>query len=251
VISPSELLAAITPRTKLFCTTWVHSFSGHSIDIDGLGEICRARNVLFVVNGSQAIGARAIDISRHPVDAVTAVGFKWLCGPYGTGFCWLSAGLLDKMHRTKAYWLSMLTAADLAGALGDLSVGPISSAADLDVFGTANFFNFTAFAKAVELLIEIGPREVQAHDQALIQSLVDACEETSFRLISPPDASDRRSTLVLIDHENPERINMLMSRLEAAGVYAAMRAGAVRLSPHLYNSSQQIEDVCAAVAEAS
>lgn len=55
VLSPDELRAAITPRTRLFCITWVHSFSGHAIDIDSLGDICRAHDVLFVLNGSQAI----------------------------------------------------------------------------------------------------------------------------------------------------------------------------------------------------
>ena len=89
VIAPDELAAAITPRTRLFCTTWVHSFSGCAIDLEALGTICRERDVLFVVNGSQGLGARPLDLSAAPVDAFTSVGFKWLCGPYGTGFAWV------------------------------------------------------------------------------------------------------------------------------------------------------------------
>src|SRR5262249_42496496 len=37
VVAPDELDAAITPRTRIFCTTWVHSFSGYAIDLDQLG----------------------------------------------------------------------------------------------------------------------------------------------------------------------------------------------------------------------
>lgn len=240
VIAPDELRMAITPKTRLLCVTWVHSFSGHVTDLDALGEICRANDIRFVVNGSQAIGARPLDVSNHPVDAITTVGFKWLCGPYGTGFCWLSPRLMDQLQRIKAYWLSMLSADDLVGELGELAVGPINTAADYDVFGTANFFNFTAFAEAVELLLEIGLQNIAAHNQSLVQLFVDLCQSSSFQLISPSENSERRSSLVLITHENRSRIDTLKHDLDAAGIHTAMRAGALRFSPHLYNSPAQI-----------
>lgn len=245
VLSADELRAAITPRTRLFCTTWVHSFSGHAIDLDALGDVCRAHDVLFVLNGSQAIGARALDVSCHAVDAIVCVGFKWLCGPYGTGFCWLAPRLLDRMQRTKAYWLSMLSADDLAGELGELRVGPLGSAAELDVFGTANFFNFTAFAESVELLLRLGPTRVEAHDQLLVQALVGAVAGSGLRLVSPPGASARRSSLVLFGHEDRGRLAALEERIRAAGIHVAMRAGAIRVSPHLYNTPAQITELSA------
>jgi|HubBroStandDraft_1064217.scaffolds.fasta_scaffold123322_1 cysteine desulfurase/selenocysteine lyase len=243
VISPEELRAAITPRTRLFCTTWVHSFSGHAIDLDALGDVCRLHDVLFILNGSQAVGARPLDISRHPIDAVTCAGFKWLCGPYGTGFCWIAPRLLDRLQRTKVYWLSMLSAADLAGDLGDLTVGPLTSAAEFDIFGTANFFNFTAFAEAVELHMELGLENVETHDQMLVQTLVEAVARTNFRMISPQESSPRRSTLVMFGDPRAERLSALRRRLDDAGIHTAMRMGAIRISPHLYNTPAQISQV--------
>ena len=243
VISPKELRAAITPRTRLFCTTWVHSFSGHAIDLDALGDICRLNDMLFILNGSQAVGARPLDISRHPIDAVTCAGFKWLCGPYGTGFCWLAPRLLDRLQRTKAYWLSSLSAADLAGDLCDLTVGPLTSAAELDIFGTANFFNFTAFAEAVEFLMELGPENVETHDQMLVQMLVDTVAKTNFCMISPQESSALRSTLVMFGDPQAERLSALRKRLSDAGIHTAMRMGAIRISPHLYNTPAQISEV--------
>jgi selenocysteine lyase/cysteine desulfurase len=250
VLSPGELRAAITPRTRLFCTTWVHSFSGHAIDLDSLGDICRAHDVLFVLNGSQAVGARALDVTGHPIDALTCVGFKWLCGPYGTGFCWLAPALLDRLQRTKAYWLSMLSADDLARDLGDLTVGPLSSAAELDIFGTANFFNFTAFAESVELLLRLGTANVEVYDQTLVQALVDTVAETDFRLISPSEPSPGRSTLVLLTHPDSGRLSALEERLSDAGIRVAMRAGAVRISPHLYNTPAQIAELSGLLCDA-
>ena len=53
-----ELLANITPATRVFCVTLVHSFSGYAVDARAMAEVCRARGVKFVLNASQALGAR-------------------------------------------------------------------------------------------------------------------------------------------------------------------------------------------------
>ena len=89
VLESDEVEAAIGPDTRLLCLTWVHSLSGWTIELDAIGSLCRARGVTFVVNASQALGVRPIDVRRAPVDALISVGWKWLLGPYATGFCWI------------------------------------------------------------------------------------------------------------------------------------------------------------------
>ncbi len=106
-LSAAELAAAIGPRTRLLAVTWVDSFTGRTLDLDALGAVCRPAGVLFVVNASQALGARPLDVSATPVDAVVACGYKWLCGLYGTGFAWLHPDLLDRLRPQQAYWLAM------------------------------------------------------------------------------------------------------------------------------------------------
>src|SRR5262245_53395892 len=86
VLQADELAAQISPSTRLLCTTWVHSFSGHAVDEQALGRVCRERNILFVMNCSQALGARPFRVADAPVDAIVSVGHKWLCGPYAAGF---------------------------------------------------------------------------------------------------------------------------------------------------------------------
>jgi hypothetical protein len=81
--------------------------------------------------------------------------------------------------------------------------------------------------------------------------LVDLCDASSFQLISPSEASQRRSSLVLITHEDRSRIDTLKRDLDAARIHTAMRAGALRLSPHLYNSPAQITAVTDLIKEAS
>jgi hypothetical protein len=91
----------------------------------------------------------------RPVDALVSAGFKWLCGPYGTGFCWISRQLRERLEPPKAYWLSMLTQEDLARPL-DVRLKTGLGVRAFDVFGTANFFNFVAWTASLELLLERG-----------------------------------------------------------------------------------------------
>ena len=237
---PEELAAALTPRTRVFCTTWVHSFSGVACDLEALGAVCRENGTWLVVNASQALGVRPFDMS-WPVDAVLGVGFKWLCGPYGTGFLRVRPDLLRSLNATQAYWLAQMTAADLGKEDAEVRLPPGPPTARMfDVFGTANFFNFKPLAAAVEYLLGVGIERVAAYDQQLVQRLHDGLDATTIDLLSPRELS-RRSTLVFLSHKDRARNQVLHARLRERGIEVAYRRGALRLAPHLYNTPDDID----------
>jgi len=240
VIQADELLENITPATKLFCTTLVHSFSGLAIDADALGEICRARGITFVLNTSQALGARPFSPSRTPVDAITNVGHKWLCGPYGTGFCWIKPELREELEYNQAYWLAMQTADELANEQKDIALRHDLGARRYDVFGTANFFNFMPWAASVEYLLAQGIENIAAHNQELVSRLIAGLDPSNYELLSPRDGTTR-STLVFISSRQPQRNREIYERLLNEKVYVAHRAGKLRFSPHLYNTCEDID----------
>lgn len=112
-VEAEDVARHASSRTRVLCTTWVHSFLGHVIDLEAIGEVCRDRGIRFVVNASQGVGARPLSPAALPVDAVASVGFKWLCGPYGTGFCWIRSEMLKELELNRVYWLTYMTADDL------------------------------------------------------------------------------------------------------------------------------------------
>ncbi len=236
---PEELSTALSPRTRVFCTTWVHSFSGVACDLRALGSVCRSNGTRFVVNASQGLGARPFD-SSLPVDAVLGVGFKWLCGPYGTGFIWIRPEMLQSLHINQAYWLAQMTADDLGKVEGELRLpeGP-PTARRCDVFGTANFFNFKPWAAAIEYLLDVGIENIAEYDQRLVQCLLDGLDPRKFDVFSPQESA-RRSTLVFISHKERERNRLLHVFLKDKGIDVAYRRGMLRLSPHFYNTMDDI-----------
>jgi selenocysteine lyase/cysteine desulfurase len=246
VLGSGEVDAAIGPRTRLFCTTWVHSFSGHGIDLDAVGSVCRARGVLFIANVSQALGARPLDVRTAPVDGIVCAGWKWLCGPYATGFCWLRPELRDSLVYNQSYWLSMLTSDDLGQDSLDLTLAEDVGGRRYDVFATANFFNFAPFAAAVEYLLEIGADAAEAHDQALVERFLAGLPRDGFDVLSP-ETGPARSTLVLISAKERARNRSVYETLAAGGIHVAFRAGSLRLSPHVYNTPDDIDRTLAAL----
>ncbi len=246
---PDELRRAITPATRLLCTTWVHSFSGFAADLAGLGAVCRESGVLLVANTSQALGARLLDVGSVPVDAVVNVGFKWLCGPYGTGFAWIRPDLIASLEYNQAYWLAQMTAADLAREGGELRLRPgPPTARTYDVFGTANFFNFAAWTASVEYLLGRGPARIARHDEALVERLVAGLDRAQYALLSPREGP-ARSTLVFVSHRDPARNAEVHRRLKERGIDVAYRQGKIRLAPHLHNTAADVDRVLAALHE--
>ena len=238
-----ELLANITPATKVFCTTLAHSFSGYVVDAQALGEICRARGVKFVLNASQALGARPFNVAETPVDAVVGVGFKWLCGPYGTGFCWLRPELRESLRRVQAYWLSMQTADELGGEQGEPALRDDLGARAFDVFGTANFFNFKPWTASVEYLLAQGIENIAAHDDRLVSAFIAGLDRSRYEILSPLDGP-QRSTLILISHRQTGRNRAIYERLLREGIYVAFRRGRLRIAPHIHLT---IDDIARAL----
>jgi selenocysteine lyase/cysteine desulfurase len=238
-VTADEVLANLSRRTRLFCTTWAHSFTGALVDVASIGEACHANGVRFVLNASQAVGAQPLRPLDLSVDAVTSVGFKWLCGPYGTGFAWVRPDLLASLDVNRLYWLAFMSAEDLVGDRPpDLSrdIG----ACRYDIFGTANFFNFTAWRVAIELVLAVGLETIALRNEALVQRFLAGLPGDRFEAQASPDA-DRRSSLICFSHKDASRNPLVFDRLRSAGIDVAARRGLLRVSPHFYNTEDEID----------
>jgi cysteine desulfurase / selenocysteine lyase len=246
MLTAAALASQLDDRTRVVCLSWVNSFSGRINDLSALGALCRDRGVLFVVNATQGLGSLTLDVDALPVDAVTSCGFKWLCGPYGTGFCWLHPDLQTGLESRQAYWLTLAGErwSDLNQS-GDLSDDDLG-AARFDVFGTANFLNFQPWTASVEHFLAVGLDAIREHNALLIDRLIDGIATNEWSAISGLDPSER-STMVVLE---PRRgsADETISRLARARIDVAERRGRIRLSPHLYNSVDDIDRALTALA---
>jgi selenocysteine lyase/cysteine desulfurase len=238
LLSAAELAAAAGPRTRVLAVTWVDSFTGRALDLHALGTVCRQAGMLLVVNASQAVGARPIDVATTPVDAVVCCGYKWLCGPYGTGFTWLHPDLLPRLRPQQAYWLAMQAGRGL-DQMRDTTVRDDLGARAFDVFCPASFATTLPWIASLQVLLGTGIGTIAAWDQQLVDRLLTGIDPSQYRLVSPA-GGPVRSTLVVLSRTDGTAAQR-HRQLTEAGVDTAYREGNLRLSVHLFNTSAHID----------
>jgi selenocysteine lyase/cysteine desulfurase len=241
LVEPHQLARELSRRTRLFCASWVNPFTGCAIDVTGLARVCRESGVRFVLNASQALGALTLDVRTSGVDAVTCTGSKWLCGPYGTGFCWLTPEFRDSLRPVHAYWLNMVAGQPL-DRIRDYSLRTDLGARQWDVFCPANFFNVVPWTASIEYLLHADPAAVARHDGELVARLLQRLDARRFEVVSP-SGGPLRSAIVILRLREPGNIVAWFERLAAAGVDVSVGAETIRISPHLHNTPEDIDSL--------
>jgi cysteine desulfurase / selenocysteine lyase len=237
-LSGPELAAAISPATRVLAVTWVDSFTGCALDLHELGTVCRQAGVTFVVNASQALGARPLDVPHTPVDAVVCCGYKWLCGPYGTGFAWLHPSLLARLHPQQAYWLAMQAGRGL-DSMRETTLRDDTGVRAFDVFCPASFATTLPWIASLELLQDTGIAAIADWAQQLTDRLIGGLDRDRYRLISPVSGPGRSSLIVL--SRTGGSTAECHRQLTASGIDSAYREGNLRLSLHLFNTPGQVD----------
>ncbi len=245
IIQADELRKEIKSNTRVFCTSWVNSFNGYTIDISQLGEICQANDTYFIVNGSQIIGAKSIDVSKTPVDAITSCGCKWLCGPYGTGFCWIKPELRAILLYNQDYWLTLQSDRPLNRMRTQkYNLKDDSSASKYDIFATANFFNFMPWIESIRLLVNKNINKVEAYNLFLTNYIINNLDYDKYTLISSQNEKTL-STLVIITHKKRDLNSKLYELLKKEGIDISLREGNIRISPHIFNTVDEVDQLLA------
>lgn len=231
----------LTEKTKLLCATWVDSFTGYALDEQAIGKVCKANDVWFVLNATQGIGARHIDVLKTPVDAIASTGAKWLLGPYGTGFCWVHPDLLSILEPNQCYWPVHHGDRDL-DQMRDYRLREDLGAAAFDVFSAASHFNNVPWTACIEYLNAQGIPKIQQHNDKLVDQLINGFDPDQYILHSPRKGP-ARTAIVVASHREPKRTSELFEQLTKEGIDISIREGNLRISPHLYNTREEINQL--------
>ena len=237
--SPDELRAQFLPQTRVFVCSWVNSFTGHTLDVARSARACRDAGVIFVLNASQGVGARGICVRDVPVDVITCCGYKWLLGPYATGFCWINPHLRQRLSPPHAYWLPNVWG--YPEGMRSYSLRPDIGARAFDVFAPANFLTFAPWTAAIEYIQKIGVQRIEEHNAELVRAFLIALDQTHIELLSPEAGARQSAIVVLRNRGGAHSADELEGALSKVGIYTATRNGLLRLSPHLYNSPHDMQ----------
>jgi selenocysteine lyase/cysteine desulfurase len=215
----------VDSRTDLVAFSLVQSADGTVAPYDDIVAAARAHDALVVVDATQACGWLPFDASRADVVAVGA--YKWLMAPRGAAFAYLAPAARARMTPSAAGWYA---GEDVhASYYGP----PLRLAGDARRFDISPaWFSYVGAAPALELIAQVGLPAIREHNVALANRFL-------VGLGRPPGDS----AIVTVDVPGAEE------RLAAAGVRAAVRAGRVRASFHLYSTEADVDLALSALTD--
>jgi selenocysteine lyase/cysteine desulfurase len=241
-VDAGDVLSLVDDRTRVVALSWVQFASGFRSNLALIGAFCRERDVLFVVDAIQGLGALAMDVTNDFVDVVAADAHKWLLGPEGIGLLYVSDRVIDRIEPARVGWTSVCDWINWSRY--DLTY---REGAGRFECGTLNMLGIHALGASLEVLLEFGREQVERRVLNLTDRLSSGLAARGYTLVSsrlPGEAS----AIVAVTHpsKTPQSI---VSTLRERGILIAHRSGRVRISPHFYNTEEEIDLLLDALGE--
>jgi len=240
-VRPEDVAAVVGPRTRVVALDWVSYNSGVRIDLAAIGEIAHRYGALFLVDGTQGVGALEIDVRALPMDVLVVAAYKWLLGPYGTGFAYFSNQAQARLELQVVNWFSVEDSENF-DALPAEEFTLVKAARIFDVPETASFLNLHGLEASLEFVEVAGVRTVTEHCKHLLGALREGLLECGYgaALVSRPELA---STILTFSATAPVATRELYSKLKANHIEVSMRQGLIRVSPYLYNNEDDIRQL--------
>jgi len=223
---------AIDERTAVVCTGHVYFTTGWIQDVRALAEICHRKGAKLVVDAYQSIGAFPFDVSASGVDYLVGGTLKWLMGGPGIAFLYARREVADAARPSAVGWWGVADPFAFDVEHLDPGVG-----ARRFEYGTPAVAAIYAARAGIGLLKDIGINVVRDRHMALSQRLVDGAIAQGWMVRCPIDATER-TAIVTLEHPEPQRA---VDALRTNGVITDSRPGLIRLSPHYFNTADEID----------
>ncbi len=231
-----RLLEAITPHTAVVALPHTHWTDGTRIDLEAAGARAREVGAAFIIDASQSVGAIPFDVETLRPDALIAVGYKWLMGPYSTCLGYFGERFDDGVPLEET-WISRQGSEDFQ-ALVDYNDAYRPGAARYDVGETSNFILLPMLIEALDRILEWQPSRIRDYNTSLLCGLAQELRDRGWAM----EDDDWRSGHILgVRLPDGWDLKSLQARLVESDVYASLRGDALRVSPNVYNEPEDID----------
>jgi selenocysteine lyase/cysteine desulfurase len=239
-LETEEILSLIDDRTRVVALSFVEYASGFRNDLRTLGCYCRERDVLFVVDAIQGLGALRLDVERDAVDALSADAHKFLLGPDGCALFYLGERAMERVRPTLVGWLSVKDPYAFADHEQDYAAG-----ARRFEPGALNTAGILGLGAAIELFLSVGAEKIESYLLELGDYLCERLMARGYRVISSRRAGEA-SAIVCCQHDRYSALE-LYHRLDAQRIVTSPRLGRLRIAPHFYNVKEEIDQLIEAL----
>jgi selenocysteine lyase/cysteine desulfurase len=228
----------ITPRTRVIAVPHVTCTTGQVLPIKAISKMAHAKNIWVMADGAHPPGMMVTDVKDLGVDAYTSCGHKWLCGPKGIGFLYLTDAMMQHVMPTwcgaesDKYW----------GYDGKLDFLPTASRYD---FATQNFALFDGLQAAIEFMSAIGFDKIQSrieHLTSYMRQQLSATLGDRFQYLTPATSVTGLTTIKLANMKCGDFWETMVAKHKIrTRVVHESKLDANRLSLHIYSSMKDVD----------
>ncbi|MEX2116781.1 MAG: aminotransferase class V-fold PLP-dependent enzyme [Bacteroidota bacterium] len=227
-----DIERGLTPKTRVLSISYVQFLNGFRSDLTAIGALCRRKNVLLSVDAIQGAGAVPIDVQAANIDFLACGSQKWLLNTEGTAFVYVSEETQEKVQQAYLGWLS----------INDFFSDFFRYRLDLDATarryegGTLNVAGIIGLNESLAILLEAGIPQITHHLADLTGLCIERLKSEQVELLTS-DLPAERAGIVSF---RPQNAQPIFEKLKTRNIIVSLREGCIRLSPHFYNTREEI-----------
>ncbi|HSM06968.1 MAG TPA: aminotransferase class V-fold PLP-dependent enzyme [Longimicrobiales bacterium] len=238
-MDPQQYADAVDERTLFLATSHVFFATGFVQDLGELAAIAGRAGAWSLIDGYHGPGQVPVDVGAAGVDIYTSGPLKWLCGGPGLSYLYVRGDRIPELTPRATSWFAHRD--PFAFDLRDFEYQDDARRFEL---GTPALATVHTALGGQELLEEVGLDRVHQRCADLRERLVEGCRRHGLRLRIAEDPA-RRSSIVMVEHHDPKGA---VRSLDEAGIIVDSRPGHVRVSPHVYNTEDEVDQAVTALA---
>ncbi len=233
-VPAEDFIKLMDDRTRAVSVSFVEFASGYRADVQAIGRACRERGIFFFVDGAQGVGALDLDVKGCFVDALCTTCAKWLLGPQGLSVFYCCLEALEKIRPRTLGARSVVREEDFLNY--DLVLKPNAERFEC---GTLNMVGIHCLKGALDLASEVGIGAAESRVVGLTDFLCEGLRDRGYRIYSPRGEGEKSGIISFFSESvTPEE---LFRRGRERRIFFSVRAGRARVSPHFYNTEEEIE----------
>ncbi len=256
-VNVGQLRNFVTASTRLVCVSHVSNVTGAIQPVAEIGDFCKPMGVPLLVDAAQSVGHLPVDISEMGCDFLATSGHKGLLGPLGTGVLYFSDSVADDLQPLRY------------GGTGSQSESleqPMELPSRLES-GNLNVGGIFGLLAGIEHVMSLGLESIHAHERDLIDALIESLSENDAVTVYATGVGENQSGVLSMNVQGQDcqqiaamldsafdilvRAGLHCSPLVHRAIGSELHGGTVRISPGIFNSIADVQNVVQAINEIS
>lgn len=228
---------AVDDKTVAVAISHVEYANGFRHDLGVLSEIVHEHGAYLIVDAIQSVGTMQVHVERDDVDFLMAACYKWLLSPPGAAYLYVKDELIEKFEPPFVGWASVKQEMFDTADFYDIWNLNLSKTASRFEVGTPSTISLVGATEAMKMLLHFGIENVRKRIMKLTDRLMEAVEDLELKLQTPKERQCR-SGIVNFKISRPQKF---VEKLGKKGIVVSARANGIRVSPHFYNTEEEID----------